>query len=494
MESLRLAGTYRYHICLCFVLTISSTALSQDKISVNSNTAITTNIDVPAKLIRESNKKSAYVEKSVVRKTTKYIRHLQKMEIRLYKQLYKIDSANAKNLFANDPHQQYASILNKMDTVTGGSGKFTGVYHPYVDSLQGMLGFLKKNPVANGLSQEDISKSLKQLGVMQDKLQYADQTSEFIRQRKDLIKQYLSQYTHIPSGIKDTYEKYNRDLYYYNTQIKEYKDMLDNPDKALKAALTAFNKVPAFKSFMQQNSLLAGIFGSTATPGAIPSIEGLATRDQIQSIIGGQIAGGGTDASSVLSRNIRSARQELDRLQDKILVNGQGNNGADLPDNFRVNTHKGKSFLKRLEYDCNIQHAPATSLLPATSSIGLSAGYKLRDNISTGIGIAYQLGLGKDIDHFQLSNQGVGLRSYVNIKAKRSIWITACFEENYIHRFYGIQSLRRLNLWQESALVGLTKKFNLGKKENNIQLLYDLLVSKQHPRTQPLKFRVGYKL
>jgi hypothetical protein len=408
------------------------------------------------------------------------------MEDRLYKQLYKTDSTAARNLFANDPREQYSGMLGKIQRSGSDPVKLKGTYHPYLDSLQGILRFAKPDP--------KVSASLQQLTAMQHKLQDADQASEFIRQRKELIKQYLSQYPHLPHGLKDTYDKYNRDLYYYNTQIREYKDLVDDPDKALKASLNALRKVPAFRSFMQQNSLLNGLFGSPQIPGAMPSIEGLATRDQMQSVIGSQLAGGGTNASSAVSNNIQRARQELNQLQDKMLANGAGANGTDLADNFTPNTQKSKPFLKRLEFGCNIQHAAATSSLPSISTIGLSAGYKFTDNISSGIGMAYQLGLGKDLNHIHPSNQGIGLRSYLNIRAKKSFWFTAGFEENYYHRFSNLQTLRNVNLWQESILAGVTKKIRIGKKENNVQLLYDVLATQQRPRTQPLKFRVGYKL
>jgi len=51
-----------------------------------------------------------------------------------------------------------------------------------------------------------------------------------------------------------------------------------------------------------------------------------------------------------------------------------------------------------------------------------------------------------------------------------------------------------VNLWQKSALAGITKKYKMGKKEGNMQLLYDFLAGQQRPVAQPLKFRIGYGL
>jgi hypothetical protein len=36
------------------------------------------------------------------------------------------------------------------------------------------------------------------------------------------------------------------------------------------------------------------------------------------------------------------------------------------------------------------------------------------------------------------------------------------------------------------------KKYQLGKRENNIQLLYDFLARSEVPQGQPLQFRIGF--
>jgi hypothetical protein len=67
------------------------------------------------------------------------------------------------------------------------------------------------------------------------------------------------------------------------------------------------------------------------------------------------------------------------------------------------------------------------------------------------------------------------LRSYLDIKIKGSIWISGGYEENYQHEFTKIDQLKDVNAWQKSGLIGLTKKYNIGKKKGNLQLLWDFL-------------------
>jgi hypothetical protein len=114
-----------------------------------------------------------------------------------------------------------------------------------------------------------------------------------------------------------------------------------------------------------------------------------------------------------------------------------------------------------------------------------------------GLGVSYKLGLGS-IDNIRFSNQGIGLRSFLDWKLKKQLFITSGFEMNYITNLY-----KPFNNppsedggWQKAALLGLSKKINIKTKwfkNTKLQLLYDFL-SRQHvPVSQQILFRVGYE-
>ncbi|MBN9300147.1 MAG: hypothetical protein J0I41_24325, partial [Filimonas sp.] len=96
------------------------------------------------------------------------------------------------------------------------------------------------------------------------------------------------------------------------------------------------------------------------------------------------------------------------------------------------------------------------------------------------------------VSHMELSNQGVGIRSFLDVKLKGSIWITGGYEYNYQQAFKDLSTIRNLDVWQKSGLIGLTKKFKAGKKDGKLQLLWDFLSYSQVPRGQAIKFRIGY--
>jgi hypothetical protein len=123
----------------------------------------------------------------------------------------------------------------------------------------------------------------------------------------------------------------------------------------------------------------------------------------------------------------------------------------------------------------------------------LSAGYKLNDKSIIGIGASYKLGLGQSWQNINITHQGAGLRTFVDFKLKGNFWISGGGELNYRNEFRRIEVLKNMNAWQQSALLGISKKYKAGKKfKGNAQVLYDFLWKQQQPRTQAVVFRVGY--
>jgi hypothetical protein len=95
----------------------------------------------------------------------------------------------------------------------------------------------------------------------------------------------------------------------------------------------------------------------------------------------------------------------------------------------------------------------------------------------------------------KLSGQGAGLRSFADIHIDKSFFASGGFEYNYqrpfdIQRFPG-----KLDSWQKSGLIGVSKIISMKSralKNTKIQLLWDFLSYQQVPRAQPVKFRIGY--
>ncbi|MFL9485745.1 hypothetical protein ACI6Q2_23405, partial [Chitinophagaceae bacterium LWZ2-11] len=275
---------------------------------------------------------------------------------------------------------------------------------------------------------------------------------------------------------------------------------LSDPDKLTEKALQILQQQPAFTSFMQQNSILSQLFPMPQNYGTSQALAGLQTRAAVQQQLSGALnmgalgtgGGSGPNPQQYLQQQTQAAQAQLGSLKDKVNQLGGGSSDIDMPD-FKPNGQKTKSFLKRLEYGVNIQSQKTTYLLPSTTDIAATVGYKLNDKSTIGIGASYKLGWGKPFNDIHLSNQGMGIRSFADVKLKGSIWMSGGYEFNYQSAYVNLlpQSFGSV-AWQKSGLIGLTKKYKVGKKTGNMQLLWDFLSYSQIPKTQALKFRVGY--
>lgn len=442
-------------------------------------------INFPSRFFSRIQQKTAGLDEQLTRQTEKYLQRIQRKEQLLYKKLYKVDSSGAKALFAGSA-AQYTALAQKLASDTGGSSlHLTGEYQAYTDSLQGMLNFMKDPKAADALAQ---------LKTLEGKMQDADQIKEYVRQRRQDIAQYIQQHSNLTGLLGKDYQGMNQELYYYSQQVRQYKEMLNDPDKLEKQALAILGKLPAFQSFMKQNSQLAGLFNLPANYGDPASLAGLQTRDQVAALINQQIFAAGSGGAGALQANLQSAQSQLDSYKDKLSKLGTGSGDIDMPD-FKPNNQKTKTFWRRLEYGTNFQTTRNNYYFPTTSDLGLSVGYKLNDHGTVGIGASFKLGWGNGIQHVAFSSQGAGLRSFVDWQLKGSFYLSGGFEYNYAKPFSSYQQLQAIQDWTKSGLLGISKVVSLKSrvfKKTKVQLLWDFLSYQRMPRTQAVLFRIGY--
>lgn len=422
------------------------------------------------------------------KKAERVLAKFQQQEAKMRSKLMKKDSSAAKELFDNAA-AKYKVLEEKLKN---GSA---GLYIPKLDTLVTSLKFLQNNPELLAKGKEATAKlkvAMGKVNGLKDKFQQAEAIKQFIKERKQFLKDQLSKF-----GFAKELKKLNKEVYYYAQQVNEYKEILKDSKKAEKKAIELLSKTKLFKDFMRKNSQLASLFrlpGDPNDPSAQVSLAGLQTRTQVNNLIQQQIASGGPNAQAQFRQNIQDAQSQLNQLKDKVMKMGGGSSDAELPD-FKPNNQKTKSFLQRLEYGTNIQSQKANAFFPVTSDIGLSVGYKLNDKSIIGIGSSFKMGWGTGFNNIRISSQGVGLRSYLDYKIKGSFWISGGYEMNYRSAINSISQLQNYSAWQRSGLVGLSKVVSLKTKffkKTKLQLLWDFLSYEQVPVTQPVVFRIGY--
>jgi hypothetical protein len=464
-------------IFIAFLLCSNKNVFAQDSSKLDKM------ISFPDKLFASLDKKTRKIEDLLDKQTARYLNRIQRQENKLKKKLWKKDSTLAKQMFEGIDDK-----YKKLKDVTGKVNKYRSNYIGHLDSLSTALDFLKNQSVNNA----QLQKALEQYKSLQLKFNAYSQINEFITQRREMLKQQFQSI----AMIKEV-NKFRKEVFYYQEQVKTYKEMFCDPSKVEEKLLSIITVITPFKDFFAKNSLFGSLFalpGNTMNPAG--SITGLQSRQMVtQSLI--SRFGSNNLITQQLQQNVQNAQGQINAIKNKLLSYTSGSYGNSDPDipNFTPNQQRTKSFLKRLEYGGDIQSQKAKYFFPVTSDIALSLGYRLNDKSSIGIGASYKMGWGNSWNNLKITSQGFGLRTYLDWKIKKSYFINGGYEQNYRSIFYSINQLKNYSAWQTSGLIGVFKKYSISKKMNGeIKLLWDFLSYQQIPRTQPIVFRVGYSL
>jgi hypothetical protein len=381
---------------------------------------------VMKKYLDETSDKSVKIEARLSQKADKALLKLQNLEAKMQKKLKRIDSAKAKEVFGN-LKEKYSSLgqrLNQSDKL--------GQYIPSLDTLSSSLNFLKQDlPLLGDIreTKEKLAKALGNVKALKNQFSKAEDIKAFIKERRQYLREQLSQL-----GFAKELKRLNKSAYYYSQQLNEYKELLKDHKKAERKTLEILSKTKPFRDFMRRNSQFASLFRppfNPDDPSSAQSLAGLQTRVQVNTLIQQQVLNGGANGQSQFRQNLQDAQGKLDELKNKITKYGQNSSDDIMPEGFRPNNQKIKSFWQRLEYGTNFQSQRPNSYFPVTSDIGLSIGYKFNEKSILGIGTSYKIGWGQNIRNINITHQGVGLRSFADVKLKGSFWISGGYEMNY---------------------------------------------------------------
>jgi hypothetical protein len=436
-------------------------------------------------------KKLEGINTKIDQSTEKYLKRISRQEKRLYKKIWKRDSLQAKQIFGNSAIN-YTQLKVQAASMTPKLDKFSKVYSSKLDSLQTTYKFLVTAIPVNPQLIGSLDKGTVSINNVQHTLDKTNQIQKFLKQRREFLNRQLAEI-----GMFKEMKKLNKEIFYYQQQIREYKQILNDPSRLEDKLLAVAMKIPAFGKFFNENSALAGLFRlpGSSIDNTTTSLAGLQTRASITQDLQSRF-GSDPAAQQLIRQNISQAQDQFSQLrnQGKLSFPAKQGDPSDMPD-FKPNQQKTKSLWQRLELGTNFQSQRGQGLLPVTSDIGLSVGYKLNDRSIIGVGASYKIGWGQNIRNLNISHQGAGLRSFIDWKLKRTYYISGGYEMNYRSEFNRLQELKQFNAWQSSGLLGLTKSISIRSKlfsKTRIQVFYDILHKQNTPVTQPLIFRIGY--
>ena len=471
------------HLLLMVVLLL----LCKNTYSQQDSSVFSKVLSLPDKVFGKIDQQSQKLNNQLTAKTEKYLSKLERQEQQLKRKLWRTDSVKAKEVFGNI-EERYSNLRNQLNSNT--AQPFSAVYSGHADSLTTALTFLNDNPLLQ--QAKGVGSNLKNITALQNKFNQTEQIRKQIKARQEALKQQLQ---HTP--VANELAKYKKQVYYYQAQVKEYREALNDPKRLGSKLLDAAKKIPLFDQFFKKHSELARLFpmptGYTAAAPGTP-IPGLQTQAQVLQNIQTQFGTSGPNPMQAIQQQMGAAQNEMSKLKNKFSQFGSGSSDDELPD-FKPNTQKTKSFLQRLEFGSNFQTTSSRTYFPVTTDMGLSVGYKLNNKSVIGVGSSYKLGLGNSINNIRFTHQGIGFRSFLDWKLKGSFWISGGYEQNYLSTFRQLQELNNRAVWKQSALMGVSKVVDMKSKffkKTKVQLLYDFLWKQQLPQTQAVLFRVGY--
>lgn len=450
--------------------------------------------ELPSKYLEQVSSKTSKYYSSITDKTERTLEKLAKWEAKIKTILEKTSPETAQRLFGNN-QLTFTAVLQKYKEGKTAADNYKGKYEEYRDKLTTTVKYLddKKQQLDNNVL-KPLAKAKASTDKLNEQLKNTEAVQDFIKERKKQLMQQALQVI----GKSKYLQKINKESYYYIETLRNFRETFSDPKKTEELAMKLLQKVPGFDDFVRRNSMLASLFrmpGNTNDPNYQASLAGLQTRAQVNGLIQQQIERAGANGMQQFQQSMQAAQSQLNELKNKILKGGGGSSDAAMPEGFKPNEQRAKSFWKRFELGTNMQTVRANSFFPVTSDVAMSVGYKPNSKSIFGIGASYKIGLGRGWDKIKITNEGIGLRSFIDWKIKGSFWLSGGFEMNYRTTFNDFEQLKNLDGWQQSGLIGISKSVPVKSKffkKTKVMMFWDFLSSQQIPKTQPIIFRVGY--
>jgi len=498
----KLLLTILCYICLPFTLAAQDSSTSHDnRVSEKStvlrnrlNTAsgktdsvISSVTEIPQKFIQQADKKITRYSSRLTSKTEKTLTKLARWETKLRPIIEKASPQTAKQLFGPGK-VTFTSLLAKLQVGKNLVKKARAPYDEYRDKLATSLAYIKSEKERFTKPYMDaVDKAQQNADELEQNLANTEAVEKFIKQRKKELMEQCIKY----AGNSRYLKKINKESYYYVETIRNYKEIFSDSKKAEQTVREILNKIPAFKKFFSQNSMLASLLGTGAGGTANgASTAGLQTNASVNRILQASFGGAPGGAAQYLSGQMQQAQSQLSQLKIKFPGGNNRNNAT----GFKPNTQRSKTFWQRLEYGVNYQFAKTNALLPNAADIALTAGYKLNDRSIIGLGINYKMGIGS-FSKIQITHQGIGVRTFLDWKIKGGFYASGSVEFMRNDGFKKISELQQYNLWQTSGLIGVSRKLNISSQffsATKIQVLYDVFYNKKEPVSKPFVFRVEH--
>lgn len=444
----------------------------------------------------------------------KLLTSLSHKEKKLLWKLKKEDSTAYTRLQSNPLSYDSIRILMKADSNTR-LAKTRNKADAAVDSLKKVQQFLQSKAAMlnNTLHKTDISDAgtgdySSQLDILQTDLNYQTYISRLIDQKTASLKEVGGGKPGLLAGIQ-------KDVFYAKAKIKTWKQLADNPDKAEQKALEWLQGTEGFDKAFQQSS--GNNMHSAANAEELERM-GFQTKRQtntqlkkqfgdntgnVQIHMGQQVdvwqqAQGITGNAQGVQQDIKNMTSQLKETKQHLTALKK----TPAP-NFKVNPMRGLPLLKRIEksYTWQTKRASPDGKQPAALELAGMVGYKHSPKLTTGVGMAANIGLGQNWNNIRFSLHGIGCRFFASWEWQYGIAAYAGYERqwkqignwqlnNEVNNTAMQPTPHHTARYSETVLLGISKRYRINNKWNGaVQLLCDVWWKEKGMRT-PLMVRL----
>ncbi|MBS1731879.1 MAG: hypothetical protein JST02_01160, partial [Bacteroidetes bacterium] len=300
------------------ITTTANTYIDQSTGAMNrqlrkADTVIAKIEDIPARYIKQVDNKISKYSSRITGKTEKTLAKLAKWENKIKAILEKASPETAQRLFG-EGKTTFGSLLAKIKEGQSIAGNYKAKYDEYRDKLNTNLKYISsKKSELEAKYAKPVTEAADKAKKLEGEVANSEALEKFIKERKKQLMDECVKYI----GNSKYLKKINKESYYYVETIRNYKEIFSDPTKAEQTAKTILNKIPAFKQFMAQNSMLASLFGSPTGEASAATIAGLQSRASTNALVEQYLRAGGSNAKEVFEQNMQEGEAMLTELKSK---------------------------------------------------------------------------------------------------------------------------------------------------------------------------------
>lgn len=451
----------------------------------------------------------------------KYLSRSERIYSRLQKKLERKEKKMLRRLARKDSTQMpdaYQPGLPAVDSIGTHSrlrSRSTAV--TLVDSLRSVQQFMQQQSARLG----DVGKVLpdgaytEKLNQLQERLKAQEELKTALGKKGKQLEGLAGKKIKGVKGLQ-------KDLYYATEQIRYWKDLSNEPDKAEEKALEYLMGTEGFVQALPDRN--AGAFnglGNNASPEDLARL-GYQTKAKVNELMqqkfGDQLSG----VQQQMGEQLQAYQEQLNGIKENVDDVKTGYSEARESAtkikqaasglkhlSFKENSQRGKPFWQRFETEYNWQTARSLEERPAMLDLGVSVAYKPSPKFRIGIGLAGSLGLGRDWQHLKVTYEGLALRAFLDRELFFGISLQGGYERHFrpenrpyldgvfdgrVNKQQATNPLREaFGGQQQVAYIGLMKRYRINDKWSGTFLIgYNFLWNQYDLRT-PLLIRFGWE-